>query len=194
MYCGAVKSREIFGIHREENSKSHVLGSWSPVRSRSLGSRFFQAWRACERFFRFCWLFFGGDTICLLSSRLRPDPDKSYRTASLRHLLPDLAPVSAPRDTSRAVATLRPLLKRQDQLQLLVRVCRHAEDLLLPFFLHATLPVPALHTPHQQRPLPSTTSFSNSHRASARTDLASKLFGSINPVRCLASGFHRGEH
>ena len=45
--------------------------------------------------------FFGGDTICLLSSRLRPDPDKSYRTASLRHLLQTWLPFS-PRDTSRA--------------------------------------------------------------------------------------------
>ena len=54
-------------------ASSQVLGSWSPVRCWSLGSRFLQAWRACERFFfsiLFCFL--GGDTICLLSSRLRP--------------------------------------------------------------------------------------------------------------------------
>ena len=126
--------------------------------------------------------FLGRDKFCLLSSRLRSGVNGTY--ASFGHSSGP-GSRSAPRDTSRASPSVLETKKCCNSWSASVVTPKSwrfdSEILLLPFFLHATLPVSAVHTPHQQRPLPSTTRVSNSGCPSARNDLASKLFRSTNP-------------
>ena len=108
--------------------------------------------------------------------------------ASLRHCS-RRGSRSAPRDTSKASPSVLETKKCCNSWSASVVTPKtwrlDSEIFCFLLFLHATLHVSAVHAPHQQSPLPSTTRVSNSHRASAGTDLASKLFGSTNQVRCV---------
>ena len=75
------------------------LGNWSPVRSRCRCSRFSQACMVCER--SSILATFGSDKICLLSSRLLPAANGSYKATSLRQCSKP-GSRSAPRTTSTA--------------------------------------------------------------------------------------------
>ena len=75
------------------------LGNWSPVRSRWRCSKIHQAWMVCGRSSMLAA--FGGDKISLLSSRLLPAANGSYRAASLHHCSNPVSR-SAHRTTSRA--------------------------------------------------------------------------------------------
>ena len=86
--------------HMERSFASRIsLGSWTTVRSRCLFSKFPQAWRTCERSPMLVTL--GGDKLCLLSSKLRPAANGSYRAASHRHCSRAVSQ-SSPRITSKA--------------------------------------------------------------------------------------------
>ena len=98
--CCAVNSLSRSVGHMESRLASRMsFGNWSPMRSRCRCSRFSQARMACERSSSLAA--FGGDKICLLSSKLLPAANGSYKAANLRHCSRP-GSRSAPRTTSRA--------------------------------------------------------------------------------------------
>ena len=80
---------------------------------------------------------FGGDRICLLSSRLLPAADGSYRAANLRHCCKP-GSRSAPRTISRASP---PVLEIKKCCKFMLKV-RHRDRLLLLLFVKAKALLP----------------------------------------------------
>ena len=116
---------------------------------------------------------FGGDEMCLLSSKLRPAASGSYSAASLHHCsrpdsrsTPELLLQSW---KLRYVVPLGLFLSSHRILESSTR--KSADSCILP----SSLPVSVLNalTLDQRSPLPSSTKFSNSGPSSFRTDLAS---------------------
>ena len=95
--------------HMEMRIASRMsLGNWSPVRSRCRCSQFSHAWMLCTR--SSIWAASGGDKICLLSSKLLPAANGSYRAAGLLHCSRP-GSRSAPRITSRASPSILEIKK-----------------------------------------------------------------------------------
>ena len=82
------------------------MGSWSPVRSWSLGSRLFQAWRACERF-SILFVFLAEIRFaCCRRDFVQLPISHTEQLVFAICLRPGSR--SAPRDTSRASPSLKP--------------------------------------------------------------------------------------
>ena len=152
------------------------FGNWSPVRPRWPCSKISQAWMVCAR--SSIWAAFGGDKICLLSSRLLPAADGSLRAANLRHWSKP-GSRSASSDNFWSFS-FRP--RDQEMLQFLVHLIRHTEFvlkvchsnrlLLVLCGLHRLL---QRHVHHADGSLsPDTTKFSSSGRFSFRSGRASE--------------------
>ena len=75
-------SKSVGHIERRRASRMSS-GNWSPVRYRWRCSKISQAWMVCAR--SSILAAFGGDKICLLSSRLLPAANGSQRAANFRH-------------------------------------------------------------------------------------------------------------
>ena len=140
------------------------------MRCRCRRSRFSQAWIACER--PSILAAFGGDKICLLSSKLHPAVNGSYTAARLLHCSTWFLFSSTDNLQSFSFSPNVAILdSSRSSLQ------SHVEDLsqrsAVSCFLRSSSPVSALHELRRRSLLPSTTRLSNLGRSSFRTDLAS---------------------
>ena len=184
--CCSVNSLSRTVGHMERRIASRMsFDNWSPVRSRCCCSRFSHAWMACER--SSLLAVFGGDKICLLSSKLLPAASESYRAASLRYCSKP-GSRSAPQTTSIASPSV-----------LEIKQCCNSSSISLVTpkscwrFVTANRQLPVLcilhrlfqHARRRRSPLPSMTMFSNSGHSSSRIVPASN--SSAPPPECVSS-------